>query len=47
MIENLFGGYMPSAIAPLKTTFVFLLIILVLVVRPHGLLGERTAGGHG
>jgi len=47
VIENLFGGYMPSAIAPLKTTFVFLLIIVVLVVRPHGLLGERTAGGHG
>jgi branched-chain amino acid transport system permease protein len=45
VIENLFGGYMPSAIAPLKTTFVFVLIILVLVVRPHGLLGERTAGG--
>jgi branched-chain amino acid transport system permease protein len=46
VIENLFGGYMPSAIAPLKTTFVFVLIIVVLVFRPHGLLGERTAGGH-
>lgn len=47
VIENLFSGYMPTAIAPLKTTFVFTLIILVLVVRPHGLLGERSAGGHG
>lgn len=47
VIENLFSGYMPAAIAPLKTTFVFTLIIVVLVVRPHGLLGERSTGGHG
>lgn len=47
VIENLFSGYMPAAVAPLKTTFVFTLIILVLVFRPHGLLGERSVGGHG
>lgn len=46
VVENLFGGYMPPAIAPLKTTFVFALIIVVLVFRPTGLLGERSLGGH-
>lgn len=40
VIENLVTGYMPPMFAPLKTTFVFLLIILVLAVRPRGLLGE-------
>jgi branched-chain amino acid transport system permease protein len=40
IIENLVTGYMPAALAPLKTTFVFLLIIIVLIVRPQGLLGE-------
>lgn len=40
VIENLITGYMPPLLAPLKTTFVFLLIILVLAIRPRGLLGE-------
>lgn len=40
VIENLVTGYMPPALAPLKTSFVFLLIIIVLVIRPQGLLGE-------
>jgi branched-chain amino acid transport system permease protein len=40
VIENLITGYMPPVLAPLKTTFVFLLIILVLAIRPRGLLGE-------
>jgi branched-subunit amino acid ABC-type transport system permease component len=38
-MENL-TIYMPAALAPLKTTFVFLLIIIVLAIRPQGLLGE-------
>lgn len=40
VIENLVTGYLPAALAPLKTTFVFLLIIIVLAIRPQGLLGE-------
>lgn len=40
VIENLVSGYLPPLLAPLKTTFVFLLIVLVLAVRPQGLLGE-------
>ena len=40
VIENLVSGYLPPLLAPLKTTFVFLLIILVLAIRPRGLLGE-------
>lgn len=36
--ENLFGGYVS---AELKTTFVFLLIILILYIRPTGLLGVK------
>lgn len=39
VMENL-TIYMPAALAPLKTTFVFLLIIVVLAIRPQGLLGE-------
>jgi branched-chain amino acid transport system permease protein len=39
VMENL-TIYMPAALAPLKTTFVFLLIIIVLAIRPQGLLGE-------
>jgi branched-chain amino acid transport system permease protein len=39
VMENL-TIYMPEALAPLKTTFVFLLIIVVLAIRPQGLLGE-------
>ncbi len=40
VLENLLTIYMPAALAPLKTTFVFLLIIIVLAIRPQGLLGE-------
>ncbi len=40
VIENLVSGYLPPMLAPLKTTFVFVLIILVLAIRPRGLLGE-------
>ncbi len=40
VVENLVSGYLPPVLAPLKTTFVFLLIILVLAIRPRGLLGE-------
>jgi len=38
--ENLVSGYMPPPLAPLKTTFIFLVLILVLAIRPQGLLGE-------
>jgi branched-chain amino acid transport system permease protein len=41
VMENL-TIYMPAALAPLKTTFVFLLIIIVLAIRPQGLLGESV-----
>ena len=46
VIENLITGYMPPALAPLKTSLIFFLIIVVLVVRPHGLLGEPVARRH-
>jgi branched-chain amino acid transport system permease protein len=38
VIENLIAGYIS---AELKTTFVFLLIIIVLYVRPAGLFGTK------
>ncbi len=46
VIENLLSGYMPPALAPLKTTLVFLLVIVVLIFRPHGLLGEPVGRRH-
>jgi branched-chain amino acid transport system permease protein len=46
VVENLFTGYMPSALAPLKTALVFLLIVVVLIVRPQGLFGEAAARRH-
>jgi len=42
VFENLIGVYISSK---LQTTFVFLLIVVVLAIRPRGLFGARVAGG--
>ena len=41
VLENLVGGYLSTQ---LQTTFVFLLIIVMLAIRPRGLLGAPVAG---
>lgn len=41
VLENLVGGYLSTQ---LQTTFVFLLIIAMLAIRPRGLLGAPVAG---
>ena len=42
VFENLLGVYVSSK---LQTTFVFLLIVIVLAIRPRGLFGAAIAGG--
>ncbi len=39
VIEGLFAGYLSS---DYKDVFAFVLLIVILLVRPHGLLGEKT-----
>jgi branched-chain amino acid transport system permease protein len=38
--EMLFAGLLPTSITPYRDAFVFTLLILILLVRPYGLLGE-------
>jgi len=42
VFENLIGFYISSQF---QTTFVFLLIVIILAIRPTGLLGAPVAGG--
>ena len=41
-LEIFFAGYLPYSIASYQTVFVFLILILVLLVRPDGLLGKNA-----
>jgi branched-chain amino acid transport system permease protein len=41
-LEIFFAGYLPDSIASYQTVFVFLILILVLLVRPDGLLGKNA-----
>lgn len=41
VLENLVGGYLSTQ---LQATFVFLLIVVMLAIRPRGLLGAPVAG---
>jgi branched-chain amino acid transport system permease protein len=40
ILEMMFAGYLPSGVTEYRTAFVFLILIVVLVVRPNGLLGR-------
>lgn len=42
--EMLFAGLMPTEITPYRDAFVFVLLILVLLVRPNGILGSKDGG---
>ena len=42
--EMLFAGLMPSDITPYRDAFIFLLLIVVLLVKPNGLLGSAEGG---
>jgi branched-chain amino acid transport system permease protein len=43
VMEALFEGFAPAGWAAYKNVFIFLVLILVLIWRPTGLLGEKTA----
>ena len=42
--EMLFAGLMPSDITPYRDAFIFLLLIVVLLVKPNGILGSAEGG---
>lgn len=42
--EMLFAGLMPTEITPYRDAFVFVLLILVLLIRPNGILGSKDGG---
>lgn len=42
--EMLFAGLMPTEITPYRDAFVFLLLILVLLIKPNGILGSNDGG---
>lgn len=42
--EMLFAGLMPSDITPYRDAFIFVLLIIVLLVRPNGILGSSEGG---
>jgi len=42
--EMLFAGLLPTSITPYRDAFVFVLLILILLVRPHGILGDNETG---
>lgn len=44
IIEMLFAGLMPTEITPYRDAFVFLVLILVLLVKPNGILGSNEGG---
>jgi branched-chain amino acid transport system permease protein len=42
--EMLFAGLLPTTITPYRDAFVFILLILVLLIRPNGILGADEGG---
>ena len=42
--EMLFAGLMPTDITPYRDAFIFLLLIVVLLVKPNGILGSSEGG---
>lgn len=42
--EVLFAGLMPTDITPYRDAFIFLLLIVVLLVKPNGILGSSEGG---
>lgn len=42
--EMLFAGLMPTEITPYRDAFVFTLLIVVLLIRPNGILGSKDGG---
>lgn len=40
ILEIFFAGYLPDGVTTYQTTLVFLVMIFILLVRPHGLLGS-------
>jgi branched-chain amino acid transport system permease protein len=42
VLSSLLGTYLPESLAPFRDAIVFSVPILILVVRPHGLLGSGT-----
>ena len=41
IVENLAAGYMPQG-GQWRDVFVFLLLVMILIFRPTGILGERV-----
>ncbi|MDR1948807.1 MAG: branched-chain amino acid ABC transporter permease [Spirochaetaceae bacterium] len=44
LAEMLFAGLLPTSITPYRDAFVFILLILVLLIRPNGILGADEGG---
>lgn len=42
MLEVFFSGYLPQGIGSYQTAFTFLVLILVLLIRPNGLFGSNA-----
>ncbi len=42
LLEVFFSGYLPQGIGSYQTAFTFLILILVLLIRPNGLFGSST-----
>lgn len=42
--EMLFAGLMPTEITPYRDAFVFAVLIVVLLIRPNGILGTKDGG---
>ena len=42
VLEIFFSGYLPGGVASFQTTFTFIVLILVLLVRPNGLFGSNN-----
>ena len=40
LLETFLVGYLPDALAQYRDAYVFLVLILVLLVRPSGLFGK-------
>jgi branched-chain amino acid transport system permease protein len=44
ILEMLFAGLMPTSVTSYRDAFVFVMLILVLLVRPNGILGREEGG---
>ena len=42
LLEVFFSGYLPQGIGSYQTAFTFLVLILVLLIRPNGLFGSSA-----